>query len=415
MGDLLMVAASGAGADQGVRRRPRRARRRAHQDARPEGRRGRPGDGPRRGDRRVRRRHGGRDRDGRRGAGGAGGSRRRRDRPRVQEHGPRPGAPAAVARHRHRGRGADRHRRTTDQLEISKAALEKGIADINALPLGGFLYGDQIARPADAARRGERRDRAPRGGRRREGRREPRTTQGVAAGHRGGRRRSWRSPRTRWSPRSAPPWPASRPRWARSGSTGMSALAQGITAARQAPLDAFTSLKDMLKNAMTPQAEQLRLHGQLLSKTLAAGLRSGDPAVRAQAQATAQAIANRLAELVAVGRQGRPGEHEGARRRDPEQDPRGPGRVPGGQEGARREARSGQGLGERGGPGRRRGVLDRRGERRRVDRLQVQRVLRLPGRDAGAGVRRADHGSLLGRRARARGVRAGARRPDPQP
>lgn len=87
----------------------------------------------------------------------------------------------------------------------------------------------------------------------------------------------------------------------RTGFEGMTALAQGISQARQQPLDAFNTLKDMLKNAMTPQQEQLRLHGQLLSKTLAQGLRSGDPVVRAQAQATAQAITQRLAELSQQG------------------------------------------------------------------------------------------------------------------
>jgi len=87
----------------------------------------------------------------------------------------------------------------------------------------------------------------------------------------------------------------------KTGYDGMVALAQGITAARQAPLDSFNTLKDMLKNAMTPQQEQLRLHGELLSKTLAQGLRSGDPAVRAQAQATALSITTRLAELSQQG------------------------------------------------------------------------------------------------------------------
>lgn len=87
----------------------------------------------------------------------------------------------------------------------------------------------------------------------------------------------------------------------KTGIDGMNALAQGITAARQAPLDSFNTLKDMLKNAMTPQQEQLRLHGELLSKTLAQGLRSGDPAVRAQAQATALSITTRLAELSQQG------------------------------------------------------------------------------------------------------------------
>ena len=85
------------------------------------------------------------------------------------------------------------------------------------------------------------------------------------------------------------------------GSAGMAAMAAGITAARQAPLDAFDTLKQMLKNAMSPMAEVARLHGELSSKALAAGLKSGDPAVRAQAVAVAKAAADRLGELAAGG------------------------------------------------------------------------------------------------------------------
>jgi len=186
----------------------------------------------------------------------------------------------------------------TDQLEQSKAAIEQGITDINNLPLGGFLYGDQV-RDLQAqldAVNAEIAARAAKGG-------ETvgaAATEGVATGIEGGvpvveiaADKVVETFGTNMAGVKAA--------LGKVGFDGMSALAQGITAARQAPLDAFTSLKDMLKNAMTPQAEQLRLHGQLLSKTLAAGLRSGDPAVRAQAQATAQAIANRLAELSQSG------------------------------------------------------------------------------------------------------------------
>ena len=57
----------------------------------------------------------------------------------------------------------------------------------------------------------------------------------------------------------------------------------------------------MLKNAMSPMAEFARLHGELTSKALAAGLRSGDPEVRAQALAVRDAIYARLGELAAGG------------------------------------------------------------------------------------------------------------------
>jgi Phage-related minor tail protein len=79
------------------------------------------------------------------------------------------------------------------------------------------------------------------------------------------------------------------------------ALAAGITEKRNAPLDAFQTLREMLKNAMSPAAEVARLQGQLTSKALARGLKSSDPAVRAQAQGTAAAITSRLAELAVGG------------------------------------------------------------------------------------------------------------------
>lgn len=81
------------------------------------------------------------------------------------------------------------------------------------------------------------------------------------------------------------------------GIAGMEAMAAGITAARSKPVDAFTTMKDMLKNAMTPTQEAARLAGQLTSKELAAGLRSGDPAVKAQAIAVRRTIIDRLAEI----------------------------------------------------------------------------------------------------------------------
>jgi ubiquinone biosynthesis protein UbiJ len=81
------------------------------------------------------------------------------------------------------------------------------------------------------------------------------------------------------------------------GNRAMEAVAQGIDAARQKPLDAFDQLKEMLKHELTPMAEQSRLLGELTSKALARGLRSKDPEVKAQAKATKQYIIDRLTEL----------------------------------------------------------------------------------------------------------------------
>lgn len=81
------------------------------------------------------------------------------------------------------------------------------------------------------------------------------------------------------------------------GRLAMTSVAQGILDARQEPLDAFNTLKDMLKNAMSPVGERARLLGELASSELAKGLKSKDPAVRAQAIATRELILNRLEEL----------------------------------------------------------------------------------------------------------------------
>jgi len=81
------------------------------------------------------------------------------------------------------------------------------------------------------------------------------------------------------------------------GAAGMEAMAAGITAARQKPLDAFDSLKEMLKNAMSPTQEAARIAGQLTSTELAKGLRSKDPAVKAQAIAVRRELVARLEDI----------------------------------------------------------------------------------------------------------------------
>ncbi len=179
-------------------------------------------------------------------------------------------------------------------LQQSKAALEKGIADINALPLGGFLYGDQVrdltsqldSVNAEIARRSEAAAAAI----------PPAMAAGVAS-----TKPVWDGKvdsivaffGTRMSGVTAAARVA--------GSDGMLAMAAGIAAARKAPLDAFDTLKTMLKDAMTPLKEIARLNGELTSKELRNGLRSGDPAVRAQAVAVARAAADRLGQLAAGG------------------------------------------------------------------------------------------------------------------
>jgi TP901 family phage tail tape measure protein len=77
------------------------------------------------------------------------------------------------------------------------------------------------------------------------------------------------------------------------------AFSQGILDARAKPVTAFDTLTQMLKTAMSRPHEIARLMGQLTSKELTKGLKSGDPAVRAQAVFTKQTILDRLTELKA--------------------------------------------------------------------------------------------------------------------
>jgi hypothetical protein len=81
------------------------------------------------------------------------------------------------------------------------------------------------------------------------------------------------------------------------GADAMGELAQGIIAARQKPVDAIKALKEMMKHPMSAAKEENRLQGQLNNEALIKGLKSKDPAIRAQAIATKQMILDRLNEL----------------------------------------------------------------------------------------------------------------------
>lgn len=74
-------------------------------------------------------------------------------------------------------------------------------------------------------------------------------------------------------------------------------LADGITAARQQPLDAMDKLLEAMKHPLSQTAETARLIGELTSKKLAEGMSSADPAIRAQAAATRESIIARLEEI----------------------------------------------------------------------------------------------------------------------
>jgi hypothetical protein len=201
---------------------------------------------------------------------------------------------------------------TLEQLQQSKGALEKGISDINALPLGGFLYGDQardLQTQLDAVN--ERLLAA--------GAEMPQSlAEGIAAA----------GPKafdaaTQLAESVAAGIKQTTPAVEIAvedlvktlgtsmsgvlaaakitGSDGMIAMAQGITAARQKPLDALGTLTEMLKTALTPMGEIAHLAAVRATARLAQGLRSGDPAVRAQAAAVVKATADRLGELAGQG------------------------------------------------------------------------------------------------------------------
>jgi hypothetical protein len=187
---------------------------------------------------------------------------------------------------------------TLDQLEQSRAALEKGVADLNALPFGGFLAADQISslqRDLDAVDAEIARRAADTGAS---------VPVALAEGAQA-TKPVWDGEIatlvTSFTTSMSGVVQASRV----TGADGMAAMAAGISAARKKPLDAFDTLIEMLKHQMTPSAEAARLAGQLVSKELAAGLKSKDPEVRAQALAVKDMILDRLGDLAKAGNVGK--------------------------------------------------------------------------------------------------------------
>jgi hypothetical protein len=75
------------------------------------------------------------------------------------------------------------------------------------------------------------------------------------------------------------------------------AYARGLLEGRESPLREMRTLRDLQKREWDQTAEVARLMGWLNSTRLAEGMASGDPVVRAQAEATRLAIVNQLASL----------------------------------------------------------------------------------------------------------------------
>lgn len=81
------------------------------------------------------------------------------------------------------------------------------------------------------------------------------------------------------------------------GGDVMLEVAKGIRQKQNAPLDALKDLHNMMKDQFSTNREIALLWTELNSKTLVDGMKSSDPAVLAQAQATTKIITDRLDEL----------------------------------------------------------------------------------------------------------------------
>jgi hypothetical protein len=88
--------------------------------------------------------------------------------------------------------------------------------------------------------------------------------------------------------------------WGAAGGEGMASLAQGIEDAQQKPVDAYETMLDMIKNAITPAAEAQSIAGKLMGDKMNEGLRSKNAAVRAQAMATAKLMTDRFVETASL-------------------------------------------------------------------------------------------------------------------
>jgi hypothetical protein len=204
---------------------------------------------------------------------------------------------------------------TMDQLTQDRAAIGKGIADIMSIPFGETLYGDQLASlradlakvDAAIAKSKEalwRDSRAPAPGSAVAGPSSIDPAKMYADAARianqvgaiiGANVRIPAALVSQWFGTSTIDQVAAAAK--RTGALGMVALAQGISDARQVPVDAFNTMLEMLKTPETKSQEEMRLAGGLTSKALADGLRSQDPEIKAQAVAVRRMLVARLEEL----------------------------------------------------------------------------------------------------------------------
>ena len=179
---------------------------------------------------------------------------------------------------------------TTASLQQSKAALEKGLQEINGVWDAGIFTTDSrrsleeqlAAVDAELARRAAQ---------------LPSTVAGAIAG---GMHEVTTATNNMWT-LPKPDTAAAAAAGNEVGQAAAQGVATGISELKQLAVDAWDRLLDLIKNATTPAAEASRLTGRLLSDRLANALNDGRPEVRAQAELTKQTMLDRLTELGAGG------------------------------------------------------------------------------------------------------------------
>lgn len=87
----------------------------------------------------------------------------------------------------------------------------------------------------------------------------------------------------------------------RAGASIPPSIAAGILSKQNEAVDAMSTLRNLMKNQLTPTQEIARLVGQLTSKTLAKGLKDKRPEVVAEAKRVRAVAEARLAELILAG------------------------------------------------------------------------------------------------------------------
>lgn len=195
---------------------------------------------------------------------------------------------------------------TVDQLRQSKAALEKGISDLNGVFDFGFQSNEARAglqAQLDAVN-AEIAKRAGDGGM---GAAKA-AAEGFADGLKAGQPAVENAATTVAN--------AAGVRFGRlpeeaeaTGAATTKAYADGVRDARDKVSSAIAALREALKNELSPAKERARVIGELTSKELAKGLKSKDPVVRQAAQDAKQTLLTRLSEL--TGETGKLGKKTG--------------------------------------------------------------------------------------------------------